>query len=302
MGYREIETQDQLEEVLSQSVIESTAFQNLNFKKHHERALQVTFKKCMFLGCSFKTELINHLSGHNFIFPQLDVPFNLYTARLYDRDTLLGEYRVGHPESYKDTRDYIVYSHFKKQGEEAKNIYETLARRLHDHSITDALYDFLDNYEERKIVGIMGGHNLSRGEGHFKTIALLSKKLTENGALMVSGGGPGAMEATHFGAWFAGKDMNDFEEALKILSKAPTYQHPEWMDLAFRVIDMFPGNKYESLGVPTWLYGHEPPTPFATKIAKYFANSVREDGLLTIAKGGIVFAPGGAGTIQEIFQ
>ncbi|NNF07335.1 MAG: hypothetical protein HKN21_11290, partial [Candidatus Eisenbacteria bacterium] len=37
-------------------------------------------------------------------------------------------------------------------------------------------------------------------------------------------------------------------------------------------------------------------------IAKYFANSVREDGLVTIAKGGIVFAPGSAGTIQEIFQ
>ena len=56
------------------------------------------------------------------------------------------------------------------------------------------------------------------------------------------------------------------------------------------------------MGIPTWLYGHEPPTPFATKIAKYFANSVREDGLLTIAKGGVIFAPGSAGTIQEIFQ
>ncbi len=56
------------------------------------------------------------------------------------------------------------------------------------------------------------------------------------------------------------------------------------------------------MGIPTWLYGHEPPTPFATKIAKYFANSVREDGLLTIAKGGIIFSPGSAGTIQEVFQ
>ena len=37
-------------------------------------------------------------------------------------------------------------------------------------------------------------------------------------------------------------------------------------------------------------------------MAKYFANSVREDGLLTIARHGIVFTPGSAGTIQEIFQ
>jgi predicted Rossmann-fold nucleotide-binding protein len=44
------------------------------------------------------------------------------------------------------------------------------------------------------------------------------------------------------------------------------------------------------------------PTPFATHIAKYFANSVREEGLLAIAKGGVIFTPGSAGTMQEIFQ
>ena len=63
-----------------------------------------------------------------------------------------------------------------------------------------------------------------------------------------------------------------------------------------------PQDKYESLGVPTWLYGHEPATPFATHIAKYFDNSIREDGILTIAKGGIIYSPGSAGTLQEIFQ
>ena len=56
------------------------------------------------------------------------------------------------------------------------------------------------------------------------------------------------------------------------------------------------------VGIPTWLYGHEPPAPFATHIAKYFANSVREDGLLAIAKHGVIFAPGSAGTTQEVFQ
>ena len=51
-----------------------------------------------------------------------------------------------------------------------------------------------------------------------------------------------------------------------------------------------------------WLYGHEPATPFATHIAKYFDNSIREDSILTIAKGGIIYSPGSAGTMQEIFQ
>ena len=64
----------------------------------------------------------------------------------------------------------------------------------------------------------------------------------------------------------------------------------------------WPQERYESLGVPTWLYGHEPATPFATHIAKYFDNSIREDGILTIAKGGIIYSPGSAGTLQEIFQ
>ena len=50
------------------------------------------------------------------------------------------------------------------------------------------------------------------------------------------------------------------------------------------------------------LYGHEPSTPLASHIAKYFDNSIREDGILTIAKGGIVYTPGSAGTLQEIFQ
>jgi predicted Rossmann-fold nucleotide-binding protein len=57
-----------------------------------------------------------------------------------------------------------------------------------------------------------------------------------------------------------------------------------------------------SLSIPTWFYGHEPPTPFATHTAKYFHNALREDGLLAIADAGIIYAPGKAGTLQEIFQ
>jgi predicted Rossmann-fold nucleotide-binding protein len=41
---------------------------------------------------------------------------------------------------------------------------------------------------------------------------------------------------------------------------------------------------------------------FATWIAKYFANSIREAVLLARCNGGIIFLPGAAGTVQEIFQ
>ena len=49
------------------------------------------------------------------------------------------------------------------------------------------------------------------------------------------------------------------------------------------------------------LYVDEPVNQFATHLAKYFENSIRENGLLAIALGGVVFTPGGSGTAQEIF-
>jgi len=39
-----------------------------------------------------------------------------------------------------------------------------------------------------------------------------------------------------------------------------------------------------------------------THVAKYFGNSIREDGLLAIATYGVIYAPGSAGTIQEVFM
>ena len=56
------------------------------------------------------------------------------------------------------------------------------------------------------------------------------------------------------------------------------------------------------LALPTWLYGHEPANLFAGQIGKYFSNAVREDTILRLSRGGIVFAPGWAGTVQEVFQ
>lgn len=74
-----------------------------------------------------------------------------------------------------------------------------------------------------------------------------------------------------------------------------------WAATAFEVRERFADGR-ESLGIPTWHYGHEPPNPFPTAIAKYFHNPTREAILLQICAAGIVFLPGAAGTVQEIFQ
>ena len=48
---------------------------------------------------------------------------------------------------------------------------------------------------------------------------------------------------------------------------------------------------HDSLGIPTWHYGHEPSNVFATGIAKYFRNATREAILLEVCDAGIVFLP-----------
>ena len=303
MNYIEIETQEQLTTIInSESVLTNYAFQNLNFEVFGAVILTKKFENCIFLGCQFPDELICSIHTENYIFPELKMPFNAYLNRLYTKEDLYNGYQLGKPESYNFTLDKTIYDHFIKFGKEASDIKESLARRLHDHSITDALGDFLASYADDKKVAIMGGHSLLRSDSGFTTVAKISKTLTEKGYLLLSGGGPGAMEATHVGAWFAGKTEKELLQAIAILAEAPSYKDKLWLDKSFEVLSLFPETNYESVGIPTWLYGHEPPTPFATKIAKYFANSVREDGLLAVAKGGIVFTPGSAGTIQEIFQ
>nr|MCR5312667.1 LOG family protein [Bacteroidaceae bacterium] len=93
------------------------------------------------------------------------------------------------------------------------------------------------------------------------------------------------------------------KEALEIVGKAPSFKDELWMSTSFECKSCFPRlGEYESLAIPTWFYGHEPPTAFATHIAKFFDNSIREDTILTEAYGGLIYMPGSAGTLQEIFQ
>ena len=234
--------------------------------------------------------------------PTLQVPYELFREHLYSATDLYRGYRMDKPETFKDSYDQQVYKYYINKGKTTTDIKETLGRTLHDHSMTNAMNDFLSHFDEKQVVGIMGGHGLLRTEDSYRQVVLVSKKLTESGCLMVSGGGPGAMEATHLGAWMAGRSEEETDHAISILKEAPSFNDKRWLNTALQVMLEYPQEQYVSLGVPTWLYGHEPATPFATHIAKYFDNSIREDSILSIAKGGVIYSPGSAGTMQEIFQ
>ncbi len=229
-----------------------------------------------------------------------EVPFNVTPPGLYCAPSLYGEMMKDCQCKY--CYDMEVYQHFLSKGKHTDDEMEMLARALHDFAIGHYLDEFLNGYDPRQVVGVMGGHGVLRTSAEYRQVVELSKELTERDTLMVTGGGPGVMEATHLGAWMAGRPMAEVDEALKILSEAPGFKDEGWLQTAFEVIRRYPQERYHSLGIPTWLYGHEPSAAFATDIAKYFDNSIRENTILTVAFGGIVFTPGSAGTMQEVFQ
>ena len=303
MTYIEIDSPDQLGLLLQRGTrVNQYVFRNLDFTPVTEMAANRIFTDCIFLGCTIPDTMHEALGRSCLIFPQIDVPYNVHRSTLYSPEELYAGYDPTHPDTQSTCYDGRVYNHYLEQGKTTRNLRITLARSLHDHSISDALHDFLSSYDERRLVGIMGGHGLLRTDAAYRKVARISKQLTEAGYLMISGGGPGAMEATHLGAWFADRTDEELDKAIELLRVAPSFRDEGWLSTAFEVRRRWPQERYESLGVPTWLYGHEPATPFATHIAKYFDNSIREDGILTIAKGGIIYSPGSAGTLQEIFQ
>ncbi|MEO0560368.1 MAG: hypothetical protein AAF170_19545, partial [Bacteroidota bacterium] len=288
-----------------------SAVQGLDLSGHTDLILSQPFPGSLFLGCDMDTDTAGHIvTGGGIVIPEFNgLLFDIHRSALYTVEELFDGFDLD--KTYADTYDAAVYTQYVTQGKTARRIDISLARRLHDHSITEALEDVI---RDQRVVAIMGGHGMERGDLFYREVALLSRTLTQKGFLMVSGGGPGAMEATHLGATFATRDVSDLDKAIAMLSPRPSdgtpgqeYNDPDWLHRAWRVREQLPlraGDEEacRSVGIPTWLYGHEPPAPFATHIAKYFANSVREDGLLAIAKHGVIFAPGSAGTTQEIFQ
>lgn len=301
--YQHIDDDWQLADVLHrEGEVHRCAFQGVNLTAETELALSHTYADCLFLGCTLPRGF-KAMTRDCLFFPRMGVVWDTFPPTLYTAERLYEGYTPGQPLTYASSFDGRVYRHYMKAGKYATDIKETLARTLHDHSISDALHDFLALYPPRRIVGVMGGHALLRTEPQYERIVRVSKRLTERGFLMISGGGPGAMEATHLGAWMAGRTAEETADALDVLRRVPAFDGVgDWLDTAFEVRRRYPQTDFRSLGLPTWLYGHEPATPLATHIAKYFDNSIREDGILTIAMGGIIYTPGSAGTLQEIFQ
>jgi predicted Rossmann-fold nucleotide-binding protein len=308
MGRMEIETLDELDDHLaSDGPLRGLRLQDLDLTTYGDRlASRGDLTGLVVLGGTVPVEVAEVLLTRGAIlFPGIaDAPVDPWRGLYFPADLY-----AGLEGGYAQTPDAKAYAWFV-DARLRTDAYATLVRAIHDDSVTDELDEFVQG---RSVVGIMGGHALRRDSAAYAAAAGLGHALAEEGHLVATGGGPGAMEAANLGALC--RSAAAVEEAVAAVAGVPGFR-PDvtaWATTGLAARRAVVGDEPEvpsetlgpsarSLGIPTWFYGHEPPNVFCDVIAKYFSNAIREEGLLARSNAGIVVLDGAAGTVQEIFQ
>ncbi|MFJ3905889.1 LOG family protein [Streptomyces sp. NPDC090025] len=296
---REIHSLDEFDATVHHlGTLRGTRVQSVDLTDRTFALLATNTTDAVFLGCPLQPEAATKIRADGaLVFPPVPhLPFDPYRARLYSPEELF-EGITDHPyDRTPDARSHAWFQETRSDGD----VLSSMLRSIHDDAMSDALDERLSG---ARVVGVMGGHAMVRGSKEYAGAARLGRSLSRAGLTVATGGGPGAMEAANLGAYLAPLPDGALAEACELLAKAPGFEPSvtEWARAAFEVRARWPRGG-ASVGIPTWFYGHEPPNAFASDIGKYFANATREDGLLARSTAGVVFLPGAAGTVQEIFD
>ncbi|MGI3783487.1 MAG: hypothetical protein ACRYG2_22205, partial [Janthinobacterium lividum] len=219
---------------------------SVDLRERTEVLLRVGVRGAVFLGCRFAdppdgTDVAERLrTGGALLFPALpDVPFDPYRPLLYSPDELYG-IRDGQRPPYDRSPDATVYAWTRSSA--GRTLTADLAATLHDHSVDGALDDVTDALDPTRVVGVMGGHALTRRDPAYAATARLGAGLTRAGRTVLTGGGPGAMEAANLGAYLSGWD-DALPDALDRLGASPDYVDgiDAWATAAFAVRDRWRG-------------------------------------------------------------
>ena len=225
----------------------------------------------LFVGCALTpAQIANMVARGAQVVPVFaDKPYPTQPSRLYTPEELSAGFADGGFDAMYDT---VVFAHFVGHGGATPDLREALAQRVHDHGIDNALAQVTDEWiaehGRATIVGVMGGHAELRGSPAYRAAASLAWRLTNGGRLILTGGGPGVMEAANLGAYLSTFPETELERAIDALSSAPDFHdRGPFTAAALAVRDRYrpdaPWPRAGGLSVPTWFYGHEPANLFA---------------------------------------
>ncbi len=275
-----------VQKIVKSGLLQNKLLYNIDFTKIKIKWKFINLINTAFIKCKFRDVDISAIINNGGIFiPQnKELPFNIVQEKLYTQ------------KSIKELNIEKIHNSGYQNFFEVPNI--EIFKRIHDLSISYCLNDYLNN---KSVIGFMGGHNIGRNTDLYKDISLLSKKLSGSGYLIVTGGGPGIMEAANLGAYFSRDTEDNVIRTIKKLSSVPLYTMDNYLNSSEKIVNT-QLNGSENLSIPTLHYINEPINKFATRIAMFFSVHEREYWLLKRSNKAIIVAPGSMGTLNEIFS
>jgi hypothetical protein len=113
--------------------------------------------------------------------------------------------------TYKNIENYIIIKDCLNKFEFNKIVFKN--NYLNDLESIDDITKFIDNLNIYKKIVIYGENIIDRTSNEYVNIAILSKKLSELGYLLISNG----IEAVHLGTWFCNRSIEQLYDGINIL-------------------------------------------------------------------------------------